>query len=206
MQNTGQGSEKKSYRVVLLLIVGLAAFSSAMKELNQVHELTLQTSQLVARWTDMLPGDQNEMLVKLETCDDKILPPVPPMPALPAVPPVPDVPAVPEMPPVPPSLSDIEIEVPDSPAAPRVPEAPRAKPSRVVRVQRDATTASVDASEIKVFVSTQAFTEKALKDAFEFDFNQKALKAKNRRHILISPDGRDIILKSLNRSINLRAS
>jgi hypothetical protein len=206
MQNTGQGSEKKSYRVVLLLIVGLAAFSSAMKELNQVHELTLQTSQLVARWTDMLPGDTNEMLVKVETCDDKILPPVPPMPALPAVPPVPDIPAVPDTPPVPPSLSDIEIEVPDSPAAPRVPEVPRVKPRRVVRVQREAITASAHASEVKVFVSTQALTEKALKDAFEFDFNQKALKAKNRRQILISPDGRDIILKSLNRSINLRAS
>ena len=202
MQNTG--SEKRSYRVILLLIVGLAAFSSAMKELNQVHQLTLETGQLIARWTDVLPGDRNEhheMLVKVDTCDSKILPPMPPMPplpALPAIPPVPDVPAVPAVP-------DVEIDVPDAPAAPRAPDGPRAKPRRVVRVQRDAAVVSAQADEVRVFVSTEA-VDKALKDAFGFDFNQKALKAKNRRHIVISPDGRDVILKSLNRGINLRAS
>ena len=203
MQNTG--SEKRSYRVILLLIVGLAAFSSAMKELNQVHQLTLETGQLIARWTDVLPGDRNEqheMLVKVDTCDSKILPPMPPMPplpALPAIPPVPDVPAVPAVP-------DVEIDVPDAPAAaPRAPEVPRAKPRRVVRVQRDAAIVSAQADEVRVFVSSEA-VDKALKDAFGFDFNQKALKAKNRRHIVISPDGRDVILKSLNRGINLRAS
>lgn len=201
MQNTGQGSEKKSYRVILLLIVGLAAFSSAMKELNQVHQLTLDTGQLIARYTDMLPGHQNEMLVKVETCDSKLLPPLPPMPALPAMPPVPAVPAVP------PADSDVEIVVPDPPPVPSAPEAPRAKPRRVVRVQRDAAAASADAGEVKVFVSTEALTDKALKDAFVFDFNHKALKAKNyRRQVTISPDGRDVILKTLNRSINLRTS
>ena len=206
MQNTG--SEKRSVRVILLLIVGLAAFSSAMKELNQVHQLTLETGQLITHWTDMLPGDRNEqheMLVRVETCDSKILPPMPPMPALPAVPPLPNVPAVPQVPAVP-AVPDVEIDVPDAPsAAPSVPEVPRVKPRRVVRVQRDAAAASAHASEVRVFVSTEA-VDKALKDAFEFDFNQKALKAKNRRHIVISPDGRDVILKSLNRSINLRAS
>ncbi len=173
MQNTGQATEKKSYRVLLLLIVGLAAFSSAMKELNQVHELTLQTGQLVARWTDMLPREQNEMLVKVDTCDSKILPPVPAMPALPAVPPVPAIPAAP----------DVEIVVPDAPAtAPSAPAVPRVKPRRVVRTQRDA--AAVHASEVRVLVSTDEVVDKALKAAFIFDFNQKALKAKNRRQIL----------------------
>jgi hypothetical protein len=200
MQNTGQGSEKRSYRVILLLIVGLAAFSSAMKELNQVHQLTLDTGQLIARWTDMLPSNQNEMLVKVETCDSKILPPVPPMPALPAVPPIPAMPAFPAIPAVP----DVEMDVPDAPPAVRsAPEVPRAKPRRVVRAHRDA---AAHANEVRVFVSSDAVVDKALKDAFEFDFNPKALKAKNRRHILISPEGRDIILKSLNRSINLRTS
>ena len=199
MQNTGQGSEKRSYRVILLLIVGLAAFSSAMKELNQVHQLTLETGQLVARWTDMLPADQNEMVVKADTCDSKILPPVPPMPAMPALPAVPPIPAVPAIP-----SADVEIDLPDSPpAAPRAPEVPRVKPRRVVRMQRDDATAH--ASEVRVVVSTDA-VDKALKNAFVFDFNQKAFKAKNRRHILVSPDGRDVILKSLNRSINLRTS
>lgn len=182
MQNTGQGSEKRSYRVILLLIVGLAAFSSAMKELNQVHQLTLETGQLVARWTDMLPKDQNEMLVKVETCDSKILPPVPPMPAMPALPAVPPIPAVPAVP-----SADVEIAVPDAPPAVRnvpesVPEVPRVKPRRVGRTQRD--DAAVHASSVRVFVSADEVVDKALKAAFVFDFNQKALKAKNRRQIL----------------------
>src|SRR5436190_23471402 len=67
MQNTGQGSEKRSYRVILLLVVGLAAFSSAMKELNQVHELTLETSSLLAQWTDRLvPAEKR---ISVETCE-----------------------------------------------------------------------------------------------------------------------------------------
>ena len=195
MQNTGQGSEKRSYRVILLLIVGLAAFSSAMKELNQVHELTLETSQLIARWTDVLPGDQNEMLVQAETCDRKILPPMPPMPAVPAMPALPAVPPAPGVPAVPPAVPDVEVDVPDAPpAAPSAPPVPRAKPRRVVRDQRDAAAVTARASdvrgsearasEVRVFVSTDALVDKALKDAFVFDINQKALKAKNRRQIL----------------------
>jgi hypothetical protein len=199
MQHTGQGSEKKSYRAILLLIVGLAAFSSAMKELNQVHELTLRTGELVARWTDLLPRESNELLAKVDTCDSKILPPVPPMPALPAVPPVPAAPAVP------PSMSDIEIDFPNAPpAVPSAPAVPKVKPRRVVRVQRDV--ASAAAADLRVFVSTEDVVDKALKYAFEVDVNQKALKAKNRRHIVIGSHGRDMLLKSLSRSINLRAS
>ena len=201
MQNTGQGGERKSYRVLLLLIVGLAAFTSAMRELNRVHALTLETGHLVASLTNYLPHDNHELLVKVQSCDSKI-PTAPPLPALPAVPPVFDVPSVPA---APPALSDIEIEVPDAPpAAPRAPAVPRPKLRRVVRVQHAATTAAAD--EVRVFVSTEEAVDKALKYAFQFDINQKAFKAKNRRQILVSPDGRDVILKSLNRSINLRAS
>lgn len=203
MQNTGQGSEKKSYRIILLLIVGLAAFSSAMKELNQIQAFTLQTGQLIAQLTDSLPNDRNELLVKSDTCDSKILPPLPAAPALPAVPPVPAVPAVPSSP------AEVEVDVPDTvpQAAPPAPVAPRAKPRRVVRVQREVpVTAKAEVPDVRVFISTEEVLNKALKEAFQADFNQKALKAKNRRHIMISPDGRDVILKSLNRSINLRAS
>jgi hypothetical protein len=195
MQNTGQGSEKKSYRVILLLVVGLAAFSSAMKELNQVHELTLQTGSLIAQWSDVLaPGEQQAVLAKVETCVDKqiVVPPLPAMPA-PAVPPV-------------------EVEIPDvaAPAAvaptlapptpPRVPAVPVSKPRRVVRL-------SHDSAEVRVLLSTDDLAEKSLRDTLEADVTWKALKAKNRRHqIFVTPDGKDIILKSLNRSINLRSA
>jgi hypothetical protein len=55
--NNSQGNpvgEKKSYRVLLLLIVGLAAFSSAMNELNQIQDLTLRAGKLIAAWSDVV--------------------------------------------------------------------------------------------------------------------------------------------------------
>src|SRR3982750_4707048 len=89
MQNTGQASEKKSYRVILLLVVGLAAFSSAMKELNQVRDLTMETSKLVAAWSDVFaPADKNAMLVKVETCESSQIPAPPPPPPVITVQPV----------------------------------------------------------------------------------------------------------------------
>ena len=52
--NGNQASEKKYHRVLLLLIVGMAAFVSAMNELNQLHSFTLETGQLLASWSDMV--------------------------------------------------------------------------------------------------------------------------------------------------------
>ena len=43
-------NDKASYRIILLLVVGLTAFSSAMKELNQIQELSLDASRLMAQW------------------------------------------------------------------------------------------------------------------------------------------------------------
>src|SRR5687768_8718852 len=98
MQSTGQSGEKKSYRVILLLIVGLAAFSSAMKELNQVQELALETNSLIAKLSDVIaPADKTETLVQVETCEKILTPPVPAVPAVPIV--VPD-----PLPPAPPRI------------------------------------------------------------------------------------------------------
>ena len=47
----GQSGDRKSYRVILLLVVGLTAFSSAMKELNLLREFSRETSDLVASWS-----------------------------------------------------------------------------------------------------------------------------------------------------------
>jgi hypothetical protein len=189
MQNTGQGNEKRSYRVILLLFVGLVAFSSAMKELNQVQQLTLQTSGLIAHWTDAIaPDEQHAMLAQVETCEQtKIrVPPVPPLP-VPAVPPV--------------HLEAPQIAAPAlvPPTPPRAPVAP-AKPRRVARP-------SHDDAEVRVLLSTDDLVEKSLRDALQADVTLKALKAKNRRHqIFITPDGKDVLLKSLNRGINLRSA
>src|SRR5256885_12935105 len=85
MQNTGQGSEKRSYRVILLVVVGLPAFSSAMKGLNQVHELTLETSSLLAQWTDRLVP--TEKTISVETCEtNQVNIALPPLPVVPTSP------------------------------------------------------------------------------------------------------------------------
>ena len=189
MQNTGQTNEKRSYRVVLLLFAGLVAFSSAMKELNQVHQLTLQTSGLIAHWADAIaPAEQFAILAQVETCEQtKIRVPPVPLPA-PAVAPV-EAPA--------PQITAPAL-VPPTPR--RAPVAPAAKPRRVVRP-------SHDDAEVRVLLSTDDLVEKSLRDALQADVTLKALKAKNRRHqIFITPDGKDVLLKSLNRGINLRSA
>jgi hypothetical protein len=190
MQNTGQGSEKRSYRVLLLLFVGLVAFSSAMKELNQVQQLTLQTSGLIAHWADAIaPAGQHAILARIETCEQTKIR-VPPVPLLPA-PPVPLV-----------QLQAPEIAAPAlvPPTPPRTPVAPAAKPRRVARP-------SHDNAEVRVLLSTGDLVEKGFRDALQADVTLKALKAKNRRHqIFITPDGKDVLLKSLNRGINLRSA
>jgi hypothetical protein len=114
MQSPGQGNEKNSYRVILLLVVGLAAFSSAMKELNQVHELTLETSRLLAQWSDVvLPARQTPMLAKVETCQKSTialpLPPPPPAPEVPAVEPADEAVAPAPVPPAPPKVREPRI-------------------------------------------------------------------------------------------------
>ena len=49
-----QTGERKLYGVLLLLIVSLAAFSSAMNELNQVQAFASQVGTLVASWSDVM--------------------------------------------------------------------------------------------------------------------------------------------------------
>src|SRR2546423_1082410 len=74
MNNTGQNGEKMRYRVILLLVVALAAFSSAMKELNQVQQLALDASALIAGWSNRVaptPTEVQPAVVKVKTCEIK---------------------------------------------------------------------------------------------------------------------------------------
>lgn len=47
-----QPGAKKFYRVLVFLIVGFAAFSSAMNELNQAQNLTMHVGDLISAWSD----------------------------------------------------------------------------------------------------------------------------------------------------------
>ena len=51
MNTTGQ-NEKSRYKVILLLVVGLATFSSAMKDLNQLRQFAVEANDLVAHLSD----------------------------------------------------------------------------------------------------------------------------------------------------------
>jgi hypothetical protein len=195
MQNTGQASDKKSYRVILLLVVGLTAFSSAMKELNQVRDLTVEASNLVAQWKDVLAPADPMVTVSVETCQNSktLLPPPPPLTALPALPALP--PAVPVQ------TDAVDVVVPEAapapPARPAVREVPKAR--RPLRP-------SHDSAEVRVLLSTDDFVEKNIKDALDADQSFKAFKTRKGRYIFVTPDGHDVILKTLNRSINLRST
>ena len=71
MKNTEvtQIQEKKFYRVILVLIVGLAAFSSAMKELNEFQALTTEAGQFIAEWAGVVvPTANARALTTVEVC------------------------------------------------------------------------------------------------------------------------------------------
>ena len=100
--------KETGYRIILLLVVGLAAFSSAMKELNQIQQLSLDAanlaSNLMTQWSDkIVPAEvPRPTVVKLESCEikqaapsielpwlDKVDEETPEAPARTPVPPVP---------------------------------------------------------------------------------------------------------------------
>jgi hypothetical protein len=75
IQNKNQANEKKFYRVLLLLIVGLAVFSSAMNDLHQLQSLTAQAGNLVAGWSDMVVPTVNASVPEVPTaCAENLVP------------------------------------------------------------------------------------------------------------------------------------
>ena len=87
MNSTGRNNEKTGYLVILLLVVGLTAFSNSMKELAQIHEMTVDAGRLIAQLTnDIAPAGSPEIpqaaltpqappvVVKLNRCQSKTLP------------------------------------------------------------------------------------------------------------------------------------
>jgi len=166
-----------------------------MKELNQVRELTLEARNLVAQWSDVIAPADPSTTVSIETCQNSrhLLPAPPPLPALPAVPPV-----------APVQSDAVDVVVPEAPRSPEVaPPAPPAvrevpKPRRVVRPIRGG-------AEVKVLLSTED-VEKSINTALEFNQSWKGFKTRNRRYFFVTPNGHDVILKTVNRSVNLHSA
>jgi hypothetical protein len=179
MNNTG-------YRIILLLVVGLTAFSSAMKELNQVQQLSLEAAQLIAQWSDKVAPSEvpPTAVVKLESCDAEIKQSTPSV----------------ELP----WLANVANEDATEPPAPPV-FAHRAKPSEVQLAKlKKVRRLNIDPVQFEVRISPDHDAEPDEPIIAELPLS--TFKAKGRRHgaIRISPRDRELLLKTANRSINLR--
>lgn len=177
MNNTG---EKVGYRVMLLLVVGLTAFSSAMKELNQVQQLSFDASSVIAQWMDKIAPAEvpQQTLVKVESCELKQSPPSIELPW----------------------LDDIAQQTEPSMVAPG-----RAKPSTVqIARLKKLRRLNIDPVQFEVRISPNHDAEPD--EAITSELPLSMFKAKSRKHgaIRITPRDREMLLKTLNRSINLR--
>ena len=172
-------NDKASYRIILLLVVGLTAFSSAMKELNQIQELSLDASRLMAQWSGtIVPVEVPQtppppMMVKSESCEIKQ------------------------------SAPSVDLPWEQTEALVAV------KPSKVKKVRRHA----VDPVQLQVRIPS---VPEADAEAFDIvvpevpatSFAPTAFKFKTRKGGSFRTNTRDreMLLKTLNRSINLRTA
>jgi len=201
MNSTGRKSENSGYLVILLLVVGLTAFSHSMKELTEIHQLTVDASRLVAQWSgNFTPAEipqtqiqvvKIEKIEKLASCDSKQSAPSVELPWL---------------------NEEPEIERGPSavaPARPRQPKTGRIE-RRVISIPSEVEIARLkkrigidtDAFEVRVpSVQLPEAGESGTFDMPEFTFRAKARKAGASK---LNPRDREMILKTLNRSINLR--
>ena len=201
MNSTGRHGEKSKYLVILLLVVGLTAFSQSVKELTEIHHLTLDASRLVAQWSGKvtpveLAQSQTHTIVKVEkhqSCERKQSALSLELPWLNETP----KPTVPSALPLG-RRPQIRIEKP----LPRVISLPsEAEIAKLKKLHRF----EIDATDFEVRVSTDEQNINGDEPiAVEVPLN--TFKAKARRHgvIRFNPRDREMILKTLNRSINLR--
>ena len=190
MNNTGRHSEKSGYLVIMLLVVGLTAFSHSMKELTEIHLLTLDASRLVAQWSgNVTPAEIPQIpqvaqtvvrIEKRQSCESKQSAPAVELPWLTA-------PASVE-----PVRKQIKNERVERVSRPAITEAQIAKLKKLQRIDIDA-----DAFEVRV-------PTVQLPDSDEFPAFTFKTKTRKPGAFRINPRDREMLLKTLNRSINLR--
>jgi hypothetical protein len=175
----------KGNRVILILVVGLASFTSAMRELNQLRQFGMEANHFIAQWTEKLTPAEvpAQVVARVETCESKQSEPAVELPWL-----------------------DNSVAQEDEIADIEEPEAappPAVKPHKAAKVKK-ARRADVDPKEFEVRI----FNDEDTPAVFEFQQPPFAssFKFKSRKHgssFRITPRDREM-LKSLNRSINLR--
>ena len=175
MNNTGRHSEKSGYLVILLLVVGLTAFSQSMKELTEFQQMTLDASRLVAQWSgDVTPAE------------------------------IPQIPQVAQV-----ASPVIRIERHESCASRQSAQAVERKiqtierPAAIAKLKKlQRIDIAADAFEVRVpAVQLPDSDESGATEFPAFTFKTKIRKPGAYR---INPRDREMLLKTLNRSINLR--
>jgi hypothetical protein len=201
MNSTGQNNDKASYRIILLLVVGLTAFSSAMKELNQIQQLSLDASRLMAQWSGTIVPVEvpqtpqpppSTTLVKNESCEMKQSAPSVELPWLTHVA----------------QAETNDIEETEAPVAVKrsssrgdVVKVKRVGPVEVDPVQFEVRIPSVhepDADTLEIVVPEVPVTS----------FSAAPFKFKTRKNgsFRINTRDREMLLKSFNRSISVRSA
>ena len=197
MNSTGR-NKKSEYLVALLLVVGLAAFSNSMRELADIHRFTLDTSRLIARYiapaeTPQTPQIPQVVLAKLGSCDRKQ-----------AVPSVEvewleDVEGITE--------PGVQVKVPAPPVKVGKVSTVRVKPTefQLAKVEK---LRKLDIHAVPFEFNSKQFEFKVSTDDDNDMLPLTMFKGKNRKQNLIklSPRDREMILRTLNRSINLRTA
>jgi hypothetical protein len=198
MNSTGQ-NEKNGYKVLLLLVVGLTAFSSAMKELNQLQQFSLDASRFIAQLSDKftatevpavpVTGEVKPTVVKVESCEIKQSLPSVDLPWLSGVAHTTPRPAPRAVVPRPSQAIDFKVDVP-LPGELEIAKLKKFAPIEIEPVHFDVT------------VTTPAGPDAA--EFTELPVTSFKVKTRNQRGIRINTRDREMFLKSWNRSINLR--
>jgi hypothetical protein len=193
MNNTGRHSEKSGFLVILLLLVGLTAFSHTMKELTDFHHLTLDASRVMAQWSGNVPPAEVppvqvariERIEKIQSCESQH------------------------------SVALVELPSLTEPSAAAPGRTREIKIQRVTRpvnvtpgdseIAKKLQRIDINADEFEVRIPSVQFPEAGELPA-PTDIPAFTFKAKARKHGTIRFNSRDreILLKTLNRSINLR--
>jgi hypothetical protein len=165
----------KGNRVILILVVGLASFTSAMRELNQLRQFGMEANQFIAEWSERLTPAEipAPVMAKVQTCQSKQSEPSVELPWL-----------------------DNSVAQEDEIAVKRI------KPAKVKKARR----IDVDPKQFEVRIFNDQNSEREVPAVFEFQQPlSSSFKFKSRKpgSFRISPRDREI-LKTLNRSINLR--
>jgi hypothetical protein len=194
-------------------VVGLTAFSSAMKELNLLREFTRDTSNLVASLSSaMQPAEPVEKLapvdvprtaVRLEVCENSQVKEIPPVIAVEPVQPFQAGGSVASEPRV--EIKDVGKTFVSRRSERREEQVAALKKHRLEDIEMvELRNQMRRLADLKVIIIEDGNGETEI--AIPSSLNLKLPKVKTHRQVFVTPEEREMFLKNLNRSINLRSA